>query len=235
MRSLCIYIVLDTSIVLLNPTPPSTKPTISTSIAKMSTKMWLLVVIASALTLTPTHAQNPAPQTNKNPYPHTAVAKIDNGASVKGTIEFVKVPKEQRPAEASHFAPNRPLTSVTVKLTGLESGKDFSYFIYEKPITGTDCTQAGGQWNPKKWDTKDPNYRCDPKRPSRCVAGDLSAKHGMLKGNGPTVTAPPLYYDPSLRLTYSEKGILGKSVVIHDPTGNPVACANIIDPTAPAS
>ncbi|KAH9445894.1 hypothetical protein MJO29_012171 [Puccinia striiformis f. sp. tritici] len=202
----------------------------------MSTKLCLLMIVAFALTLSPTLAQNPPPKKTQHVYPHAVVAKIDNGQGVLISVEFTKVLQDQRPPEASHFNPNRPLTSVTVKSTGLEAGKEFNYFIHEKAITGTDCSTAGGHWNPKKWDTTSANYRCNPRKPSRCEAGDLSGKHGMLKGNGPAEASPVIYYDTSLRLAYSGTGILGKSVVVSDPTDHkPVACGNIIDPTTQAT
>ncbi|KAA1072457.1 hypothetical protein PGT21_034580 [Puccinia graminis f. sp. tritici] len=91
----------------------------------MSTKMYLFMIVVCTITLTSILAADNPPQ--KNRYPHTASAKINNGA-VQVTIDFAKVPKENRPPETSHFKADRPLTSVTVKYSGLEAGKDFTYF-----------------------------------------------------------------------------------------------------------
>ncbi|KAA1109979.1 hypothetical protein PGT21_005475 [Puccinia graminis f. sp. tritici] len=201
----------------------------------MSTKMYLFMLVVSTITLTSIlAADNPPPQ--KNPYPQAASAKINNGAGVQVTIDFAKVPKENRPPETSHFKADRPLTSVTVKYAGLEAGKDYTYFIHEKPVTGTDCSTAGDRLDPRKVNTtKDPKFLCDRHRPSRCEVGDLSGKHGVLKGNGQAETPLPVYYDANLALTYSRRGILGKSIVIVDPTGTAVACGNVVDPNAPAT
>ncbi|EFP91468.1 uncharacterized protein PGTG_17718 [Puccinia graminis f. sp. tritici CRL 75-36-700-3] len=172
----------------------------------MSTKMYLFMIVVCTITLTSIlAADNPPPQ--KNRYPHTASAKINNGA-VQVTIDFAKVPKENRPPETSHFKADRPLTSVTVKYSGLEAGKDFTYF------TDPECDHLV--------------------QFTRNRLQDLSGKHGVLKGNGPAETPLAVYYDAHLPLTYSQRGIVGKSVVIHDPTGAAVACGNVVDPTAPA-
>ncbi|KAA1106925.1 hypothetical protein PGTUg99_010162 [Puccinia graminis f. sp. tritici] len=196
--------------------------------------MYLFMLVVCTITLTSIlAADNPPPQ--KNRYPHTASAKINNGAGVQVSIDFAKLPKENRPPETSHFSADRPLTSVTVKYSGLDAGKDYTYFIHEKSVTGTDCSTAGDHLDPRKVNpTKDPKFHCDRHRPSRCEVGDLSGKHGVLKGNGPAETPLAVYYDAHLALTYSQRGILGKSVVIHDPTGAAVACGNVVDPTAPA-
>jgi hypothetical protein len=93
----------------------------------MSAKMYLFMLVVCTITITSIlSTDNPPPQ--KNRYPHAASAKINNGAGVEVSIEFAKVPKENRPPETSHFSANRPLTSVTVNYAGLEAGKDFTYF-----------------------------------------------------------------------------------------------------------
>ncbi|KAA1100499.1 hypothetical protein PGTUg99_014304 [Puccinia graminis f. sp. tritici] len=186
----------------------------------MSTKMYLFMLVVSTITLTSIlAADNPPPQ--KNPYPQAASAKINNGAGVQVTIDFAKVPKENRPPETSHFKADRPLTSVTVKYAGLEAGKDYTYFI-----------PPGIAWIQGKLTQQ--------KIQSSFVTatdhlGDLSGKHGVLKGNGQAETPLPVYYDANLALTYSRRGILGKSIVIVDPTGTAVACGNVVDPNAPAT
>jgi hypothetical protein len=68
------------------------------------------------------------------------------------------------------------------------------------------------------------NISSDLLDPIMSYKQDLSGKHGVLKGNGPAKTPLAVYYDSTLALTYSRRGILGKSIVIRDPTGTAVAC-----------
>jgi hypothetical protein len=157
--------------------------------------MYLFKLVVCTIALTSVlAADNPPPQNDR--YPNAASAKINNGAGVQVSIDFVKMPKENRPAETSHFSADRPLTSVTVKYAGLEAGKDFTYFsqstdiilvvmidvktdpqcspcsVHEKAVTGTDCSTAGDHLDPRKMNpTKDPKFHCDSHRPSRCEVG----------------------------------------------------------------
>ncbi|OAV93852.1 copper/zinc superoxide dismutase [Puccinia triticina 1-1 BBBD Race 1] len=134
--------------------------------------------------------------------------------------------KENRPADASKFKADRALTSVAVKYSGLEAGKEFTYIIHEKAIQGNNCDTAGDHFDPRNVNPANaPDFVCDRhKQVSHCEAGDLSGKHDKLKGNGATETVLPVYYDGNLRMSYSIHGILGKSLVIKDADGKTVGC-----------
>ncbi|WAQ92357.1 hypothetical protein PtA15_16A263 [Puccinia triticina] len=196
--------------------------------------MLFQILVVSAIALTSILADNTHPV--KNRFPDTATVKIDNGAGVVATIDFVKMKKENRPADASKFKADRALTSVAVKYSGLEAGKEFTYIIHEKAIQGNNCDTAGDHFDPRNVNPANaPDFVCDRhKQVSHCEAGDLSGKHDKLKGNGATETVLPVYYDGNLRMSYSIHGILGKSLVIKDADGKTVGCGNIVDP-APAT
>ncbi|KAH9459722.1 hypothetical protein MJO28_004609 [Puccinia striiformis f. sp. tritici] len=187
----------------------------------MSKRELLLTVLVFAISLaTRTLAAPP-----NEPYPESAQVKMEKG-SLKASLEFYNVPKEDRKGELAQFT--RQLTEVLVHYTAFLSGKEYTYSIHEKSVTNNDCSTVGEIWNPKNWNVKDPSYKCNPQLPSRCAAGDLSGQHGTLRGNGVGETSLPKYYDTSLPLTYSPQGILGKSVVVRDSSNQVVLCGNIV-------
>ncbi|KAA1078475.1 hypothetical protein PGT21_035452 [Puccinia graminis f. sp. tritici] len=93
----------------------------------------------------------------------------------------------QPPPQKNRYPHTASAKSITVLRSVDWTGKDYTYFIHEKSVTGTDCRFV---------------------REARCVERQRSGR-----------TPLAVYYDAHLALTYSQRGILGKSVVIHDPTG----------------
>ncbi|KAA1074274.1 hypothetical protein PGT21_003649 [Puccinia graminis f. sp. tritici] len=189
----------------------------------MTTKTWLLIVIAFTLNLAISLADNNTP----NPYPLSVQAKLENGP-LKVYFQAVNIPPEDRPPELAYYK-GRPIAMVAIMFSGLAEGQEFTYFIHEKPIANNDCNTAGDHWNPAARDTWSASYRCDARRPGLCEAGDLSGKHGKLKGTGTSQAPVVTYYDLSLKLTYSRRGMLGKSLVVYDSSNKPILCGNIID------
>mmetsp|Transcript_12781 Transcript_12781/g.18866 ORF Transcript_12781/g.18866 Transcript_12781/m.18866 type:complete len:379 (-) Transcript_12781:127-1263(-) len=122
-------------------------------------------------------------------------------------------------------------TEVQITLSGLFSAP-VNYYISEYPIdesetdVATRCasSETGSTWNPKGLtDTSG----CSQTTPSSdyntlCAAGDLGIKHGKLK----TQSVDKLFTDESIKL-FGKDNIKGRSLVLSDITGTPLACTNI--------
>ncbi|KAI8052272.1 superoxide dismutase [Syncephalis plumigaleata] len=117
--------------------------------------------------------------------------------------------------------------------SGLCSPGNYTYHIHENRIPeGGNCQDAGKHFDPLPTSTNsaDGKHR---------ELGDLSGKFGtILVRDTENKPIPPFkYVDPSLNLT-GTNNIVGRSVVIHNPDGTRLACANInlIDtPSTPPS
>ncbi|KAH9459725.1 hypothetical protein MJO29_003691 [Puccinia striiformis f. sp. tritici] len=125
------------------------------------------------------------------------------------------------------FAPEGDTIKVAIEYSGIPVGQQFALHIHEKPFTNGDCSTAGGFWNPTQSTLKAPGS-CPRQAPGHCSSGDLSGKHGKLPGHG-AKTMPFTFSDPSLKILATAHGIIGKTVMIHDSTGAPIAC-DIIKP-----
>ncbi|KAA1074258.1 hypothetical protein PGT21_004113 [Puccinia graminis f. sp. tritici] len=163
-------------------------------------------------------------------YPQLAKAVIST-PGIHATFWFqlrVDIPKPKpgnaRPIPGLENHPTMS-TRVWIQYSGVPAGQELAYHIHNKPVTNNDCTSAGDHWNPTQSSMNNPKSPCDRNKLGHCESGDLSGKHGKLKKipDGQLVT----YYDSSLRLSHSSRGILGKSVVIHNPAGDRIGCATI--------
>lgn len=92
------------------------------------------------------------------------------------------------------------------------------------------CTAGGYRWNPTFIQLADPqdhgfySEQCSPKTPLRCEVGDMSGKHGKISVGGRAF----VFDDRNLQLHGDWfHNAVGKSVLIHDTDGGPLACANI--------
>ena len=92
------------------------------------------------------------------------------------------------------------------------------------------CTAGGYRWNPTFIQLADPqdqgfySQQCHPKHPLRCEVGDMSGKHGKISVGGKAY----VFHDRNLQLHGDWfHNAIGKSVLIHDTDGSPLACANI--------
>lgn len=88
------------------------------------------------------------------------------------------------------------------------------------------CYQAGGHYDPSNRLGAAVNYsvNCTTRTPLQCEAGDLSGKYGCLVTTG---SATYTSNDRELQLG-GRYGIIGRSVVIHNPDNSRLACGNIV-------
>ena len=112
-------------------------------------------------------------------------------------------------------------TNVKFALAGLPDGA-YSYHVHvgAVPADGA-CAGTGGHFNPLKATTG-----CSRTTPLLCETGDLGGKHGKLVSKAGI--AETFYTDDKLPL---DKGnplsVLGRSIVVHKPTGERLLCATI--------
>ncbi|KAG0139968.1 hypothetical protein CROQUDRAFT_395959 [Cronartium quercuum f. sp. fusiforme G11] len=117
---------------------------------------------------------------------------------------------------------------VRLKIEGLGShnlaGQHYHYHVHVKPLDEThDCDSTGGHLNPAKLPE---TTVCKPKKLETCQFGDLSTKHGDLIGG--TTPIEHSYLDSQLRFGPADISMVGRSVVIHDPTMKRIACGNVV-------
>uniref|UniRef100_A0A8C8LQQ6 Superoxide dismutase copper/zinc binding domain-containing protein n=1 Tax=Oncorhynchus tshawytscha TaxID=74940 RepID=A0A8C8LQQ6_ONCTS len=134
------------------------------------------------------------------------VSALVNMRGVKGYFLF----RQDSPFE---------VTKLRVNLTNLGS-RVGPYHIHHFPTPPmrsppqTTCSNdnVGGHWNPFGMDTKDPTYPSGPgSTHDRYEVGDLSARHGSLKGKA---VMEAVFTDFNLPL-FGQNSIVGRSVVIH--------------------
>ncbi|KAI8050326.1 superoxide dismutase [Syncephalis plumigaleata] len=119
-----------------------------------------------------------------------------------------------------------------VTIGNLPAG-EYSYHVHEKPVPENgDCAATGGHYDPhaKK------GAKCTKTTLTDCEIGDLSGKFGKLDNKGKSdkkkddkEEAMILFEDPTLKLSNGANGIVGRSIVIHNPAGDRIACGNIVD------
>ncbi|KAI9608872.1 hypothetical protein H4Q26_005063 [Puccinia striiformis f. sp. tritici PST-130] len=176
----------------------------------MSIRFWITLVLLSVIVLTSAHPQkSPKPTPRRPPYPKIAKATISTpGFHAALTFQLRINPKASDDIAPIPGLENHPKrsTRVFVQYTGVPDGQNFTYHIHNKAIKGKDCKSAGQHWNPTHSSMDDPKRPCDHKNPGQCESGDLSGKHGKLR-NLP-VGHLVAYYDSSLNLSYSRRGIL---------------------------
>ena len=69
-----------------------------------------------------------------------------------------------------------------VSLSGFpDEGQPFLYHIHENPISGGNCSTAGGHLDPFE---RGDSPACVADLPQTCQVGDLSGKHGKINGTG---------------------------------------------------
>eukprot|EP00050_Salpingoeca_kvevrii_P016701 m.57838 g.57838 ORF g.57838 m.57838 type:complete len:744 (+) comp7106_c0_seq1:171-2402(+) len=152
--------------------------------------------------------------------PRQAIVTFSGSDDVTGTITFSQV----SPVAA---------TKVTLKLT-IKNSNAGLYHVHQLPVPSSgSCAGTGGHFNPFQVPS---TSTCSVTSPSSdCEVGDLSGRHGSLRG---FPTATQTYYDENLPL-FTANSILGRSVVIHATSpGNPrLACGTIVstNPTSTAS
>ncbi|KAI9296410.1 Cu,Zn superoxide dismutase-like protein, partial [Neoconidiobolus thromboides FSU 785] len=91
----------------------------------------------------------------------------------------------------------------------------YPYHIHQLPIKNDDCDSAGGHWDPtnKNPNDKNENYKCTSAKVEACQHGDLSGKHGKLKGrNNSRFTI----IDDQIKIK-GKLSVINKSIVIHYP------------------
>ncbi|KAF9935374.1 hypothetical protein FBU30_003164 [Linnemannia zychae] len=113
-------------------------------------------------------------------------------------------------------------SGLTKKFAVSPSG-GFEYHIHVNPVgPNNDCAAAGGHLDP----TNVGEAKCLPAKPDKCQEGDLSGKHGELKGTESGAIAPFSYNDKYIYFSGATTTIAGRSIVIHN-NGTRVACGNM--------
>ncbi|EFP81586.2 copper/zinc superoxide dismutase [Puccinia graminis f. sp. tritici CRL 75-36-700-3] len=165
-------------------------------------QFWQLLVLVSQLGMI---AAVPNQHAVRNS--NTAVAFMKGAGGLKGVFVFV---------------PEGNTIKMSIEYSGVPEGQSFAYHIHEKAYTNGNCGSGGGFWNPTRSTMKAPGS-CVAHAPGHCASGDLSGKHGKLVGHGAKSTSLRIF-DPSLKITGSSQGIIGKTLMIHNAEGTPVAC-----------
>ncbi|KAM9903374.1 hypothetical protein OXX79_003402 [Metschnikowia pulcherrima] len=142
-----------------------------------------------------------APETKDSPFAAVYTAIFDKG--ILGTVVFWSL---------------NGYVSVGVALTNLPSrGGPFMYHVHQQKVTGGSCASTQGHFNPYCGVLNAPSQ-------AEFEVGDLSGKHGMIRGTSTAVT----YEDRYLSLNPSNRAFIGNlSIVIHLANGDRIACANI--------
>ncbi|KAI9593490.1 superoxide dismutase [Syncephalis fuscata] len=123
------------------------------------------------------------------------------------------------------FTFDQTATGVTINgaiESGLCTPGNYSYHIHENYIPeGGNCQDAGKHFDP----VLDNDSSTGEKK---CELGDLSGKFGTISVQDTlNKPIPPFrHIDPSLTLV-GKNNIVGRSIVIHNPDGSRLACANI--------
>lgn len=150
--------------------------------------------------------------------PPKEVSAVINMRGIKGNLNFL---------QASPF----DFTTLVVNLTNLQE-RVGPYHVHNFPVPSVRsplssiCSNdnVGGHWNPFGINTSDPSYPTMPgSTHDRYEIGDLSSKHGSLKGQNSTFNR---FNDPNLPL-FGLNSIVGRSIVFHRPDGARFACASI--------
>jgi len=99
----------------------------------------------------------------------------------------------------------------------------FDYHVHEKPVgPGGNCSATGAHLDPYKVGVATP---CNPQNLTSCQTGDLAGKYGNLKPTDTGAIPTIAYLDT--QLDFSEIGLLGRSVVIHNNKAR-VWCADLV-------
>ncbi|POW02155.1 hypothetical protein PSTT_11986 [Puccinia striiformis] len=132
------------------------------------------------------------------------------GPGIEGTFHFRRMSNEKGKT-----------TLVNIKVTGLKAGDKYHYHIHNDPIDKSgNCDSAHGHFNP----TNSAVSKCPTTHRGQCETGDLSGKYGQLVGNASDPEVSTRYIDSALKLTSSKRGILQKSIVIHNSEMKRIAC-----------
>ncbi|KAF9902187.1 hypothetical protein EC991_005200 [Linnemannia zychae] len=101
----------------------------------------------------------------------------------------------------------------------------YEYHVHVKPVgPNGDCMATGGHLDPANVGAAP----CNPANLTSCQTGDLSGKHGNLKGTESGAIPTIAYLDTQLSFTEPANGpMVGRSVVIHN-NGTRVACGDLI-------
>ncbi|KAI9593831.1 superoxide dismutase [Syncephalis fuscata] len=172
----------------------------------------MLALAFTSLTVTALPAETAKKPDNVNSVKHSFVAAKKNGF------------------EAFFFiTPMAPGAGISI--VGTIGGKipvvgEYAYHVHEKPVPADgNCTATGGHFDPygKK------GAKCTKQTLNDCELGDLSGKFGKVKFGSTQKNDYKwvTYVDPTITLDKGENGILGRSIVVHNPSGDRIACANI--------
>jgi Cu/Zn superoxide dismutase len=123
------------------------------------------------------------------------------------------------------FKPIQEGMRVSAQVQGLTPNEQYAYHIHVNPVPDNgDCAGTGGHYDPYG---RGSNSTCTHETLENCEMGDLSGKWGKLNANSIGVVDRISYIDPTLSLT-GEHSIVGRSVVIHNPKGDRIACGTIV-------
>ncbi|KAL1918954.1 uncharacterized protein VTP21DRAFT_2335 [Calcarisporiella thermophila] len=99
------------------------------------------------------------------------------------------------------------------------------YHVHLYPVPpNNDCYRTGRHLDPMRVRGSD---RCNSKNGYQCEVGDLSGKHGPLKGSEENFQLIDIQYDDADLTFTGNNSIVERSVVIHRYDNSRLACANI--------
>ena len=125
---------------------------------------------------------------------------------------------------------NESSTRVVTNFTGLPTSTGLNWHVHRFPVDLTldpapRCLNnyVGGHYDPFAV-RSNPNYAtdCNPDNRTACEVGDLTGKFGQLQNGSSDNTD-----DTGLLDLGGRRGIVGRSIVIHDSTGANFVCATI--------
>ncbi|KAI9226531.1 MAG: superoxide dismutase [Piptocephalis tieghemiana] len=167
----------------------------------------------------------------------TASARIAmNGIEARVTFTYNKTTKlVQMVAQASkglELPGMTPGGNATVQPLPVTEG--FPFHIHTNPVGNSgNCSAAGGHWDPYGVNVNQATYLCNPLDPAKtCEVGDLSGKFGKLPpttNNGTKNAQDSQVNGTDTQIVLDgERGIIGRSIVIHAINGSRIGCADII-------
>lgn len=146
-----------------------------------------------------------SPVVTDSPKGATYIAKFSE--KVEGSLEFSST--------------SNGSVKVDVSLSDLpSSGGPFLYHVHELPVPSDgNCTGAEGHLNPYNGSENATN-------PADKEVGDLSGRHGAIKGRSVNIS----YIDPYISLNKDDSAFVGNlSIVVHYYNTTRIACANITE------
>jgi len=169
-------------------------------------------VATTLSTLASMAAASSAPLVSNNPIGASYTAQIKGGES-DVTHGYVSMTSN----------PGGVGMKLSVNIAGLPILKGpYTYYVGDHSLSSEcECSTSGGIFDPYNAGKR----YCNRQQAQTCDVGDLSGKHGCINSTSYVASYNELY--ASLN-SASPAYVGGKSIVISDRSGSPVACGNIV-------